>query len=334
MPLVSTSVNLAPPGAIVSTLRTVDGVKLRAARWARESGARGTVALLGGRGEFIEKHFETIGDLLSRGFAVAAFDWRGQGGSERQLRNARKGHIDDFRLYERDFGAFLIDVLTPSCPRPWYGLAHSMGAAILLQIAHADRCPFARIALTSPMIAIANIRRPKLAHALVETLDLLGFGGAFAPGGGPTPIALTPFDGNPLTSDPVRFARMASSLRADPSIGLGWPTVGWLHAAFRVTRQFADFDYAREILTPTMVIGCGRDRVVDLRACERFSSRLRAGRFIVIEGAEHEILIERDLFRDQFWAAFDAFIPGRENVDAMAVPAEAAKQERSPLAAR
>ena len=83
-----------------------------------------------------------------------------------------------------------------------------------------------------------------------------------------------------------------------------------------------------------MVIGCGRDRVVDLRACERFSSRLRAGRFIVIEGAEHEILIERDLFRDQFWAAFDAFIPGRENVDAMAVPAEAAKQERSPLAAR
>jgi len=39
---------------------------------------------------------------------------------------------------------------------------------------------------------------------------------------------------------------------------------------------------------------------------------MRAGRLIVIEGAEHEILMERDAFRDQFWAAFDRFIPGVE----------------------
>jgi lysophospholipase len=30
----------------------------------------------------------------------------------------------------------------------------------------------------------------------------------------------------------------------------------------------------------------------------------------VIEGAKHEILIERDMFRRQFWAAFDQFVPG------------------------
>ena len=27
-------------------------------------------------------------------------------------------------------------------------------------------------------------------------------------------------------------------------------------------------------------------------------------------GAEHEVLMERDAVREQFWAAFDAFIPG------------------------
>ena len=59
---------------------------------------RGTVAILGGRGEFIEKYFEVAEDLLSRGLAVATMDWRGQGGSERPLRNARKGHVDDFRI--------------------------------------------------------------------------------------------------------------------------------------------------------------------------------------------------------------------------------------------
>lgn len=39
---------------------------------------------------------------------------------------------------------------------------------------------------------------------------------------------------------------------------------------------------------------------------------MRVGRIIVVEGAEHEILIERDVFRRQFWAAFDKFVPGSE----------------------
>ncbi len=32
----------------------------------------------------------------------------------------------------------------------------------------------------------------------------------------------------------------------------------------------------------------------------------------MIDGAEHEILNERDSLRDQFWAAFDAFVHGGE----------------------
>ena len=37
--------------------------------------------MLTGRTEYVEKYFETIGDILERGFAVAILDWRGQGGS-------------------------------------------------------------------------------------------------------------------------------------------------------------------------------------------------------------------------------------------------------------
>ena len=314
MPLVTTAVNLAPPGAVVETLLAIDGVKLRVARWMPEGRPRGSVALLGGRGEFIEKHFETIADLLSRGLCVAALDWRGQGGSERQLDNPLKGHIDDFSLYERDFGALVQDVMAPYCPRPWFGLGHSMGAAVLLMIAHAQRCPFERLVLISPMIEIFGVRQHPAARLMIEAMDMIGLGGAFTPRGRKVPIGLAPFEGNPLTSDPVRFARMASSLRADKSIGVAFPTVGWLHAAFRLMRQFEDFDYAREILTPTLVLIAGQDRVTDPRAAERFASRLRAGRFIVVNGAMHEILIERDRFRDQFWAAFDAFVPGIEGV--------------------
>ena len=132
MPLVATPENPAPPGAVVETLIAVDGVRLRSARWSPPGQPRGTVAIFGGRAEFIEKYHETIGDLLARGLAVAMLDWRGQGGSERQLRNRRKGHIDDFSLYLRDLDAILDQVLEPFCPKPWFALGHSMGGAVSL----------------------------------------------------------------------------------------------------------------------------------------------------------------------------------------------------------
>ncbi|MFZ1962505.1 MAG: alpha/beta hydrolase [Roseiarcus sp.] len=320
MHLVSTPDNPIPTGAIVASAYAVDGAKLRTARWTPPWAARGTIVILGGRADFIEKYFETIQQALDRGFAVATMDWRGQGGSARQLKNPRKGHIDDFSLYERDLEALVSEVLDPSCPRPWYGLCHSMGAAILLAVARAGRCPFERLALTSPMIALAGPKRPRLARLVAEVLDAVGLGGAFVPGGGPSIVVAGPFAGNPLTSDPARFARTSGVVAAEPDLGLGWPTIGWLHAAFRLMREFEEPDFPRRTLTPILVIAAGADRVADTRATERFALRLRAGRLIVIDGAQHEILMERDVFRDRFWAAFDSFIPGVEAERARAAP--------------
>ncbi|MDE3177544.1 MAG: alpha/beta hydrolase [Pseudomonadota bacterium] len=297
-----------PSGAEERELVALDGVRLRAARWT-PSHARGTVVLLGGRTEFIEKYAETIADLLARGLAVATLDWRGQGGSERQLADPYKGHIDDFALYERDFVAFVREVL-PDCPRPWIGLCHSMGGAIMLRIAHAGRCPFDRLALSAPMIALYGQAEPRWARRLVEALDALGLGGLYAPGGGGRPYGLSPFEGNVLTSDPVRYARFGDVLRAHPALGLGGPTIGWVHAALRLMREFAEPDYPRAIAMPILVIACGADRVVDTRSVERFASRLRAGSLIVIDGARHEAMFERDPLRELFFKAFDAFALG------------------------
>ncbi len=318
MRLVSTPDNPIPPGAIVASVRAVDGVRLRTARWVPPVTSRGTVAILGGRAEFIEKYFETIQQLLDRGFAVATMDWRGQGGSARQLKNARKGHIDDFSFYERDLDAFVSEVLGPSCPQPWFGLCHSIGAAIMLAVARAGRCPFDRLVLTSPMIALAGSKRPRAARLIAEALDAVGLGGAFVPGGGSKNVATEPFAGNVNTSDPTRYARTSRVIETEPELGLGWPTIGWAHAAFRLMRRFEDPDFPRRTLTPILVVASGADRLTDTRATERFASRLRAGRLIVVDGAEHEIMVERDIFRDRFWAAFDSFIPGVEGEKARA----------------
>jgi lysophospholipase len=313
--------NPVPEGAILVGLTTSDGANLRAVRWAAAGQPRGTVVVLTGRAEFIEKYFETIAELLARGFAVVALDWRGQGLSERQLRNRRKGHIDDFEVYERDLAALREQVLEALCPRPWFALGHCMAAAILLQQARVGRSPFARIVVTSPMIDLYRVRFKAGARIFVEGLDILGLGGAFVPGGRGRSAFLQPFSETVMTSDAARHARTAAILKAAPQLGVGDPTIGWTNAAFRAMQQFEDADYPRRTLTPILVIAAGADRVVATPVIELFGSRLKAGRFITLPYARHDILAERDHFRSQFWAAFDAFIPGVEDKLAMSLTA-------------
>ena len=38
--------------------------------------------------------------------------------------------------------------------------------------------------------------------------------------------------------------------------------------------------------------------------------RLRAGSHLIVAGSRHELMHEQDRYRVQFWAAFDAFVPG------------------------
>ncbi len=308
MTLTSTPNNPAPRGAIEEHIRAADGVRLRTARWVPSSPI-GTVVLLGGRGEFIEKYFEAIGELLTRGFAVAAMDWRGQGGSDRPLRNARKGHVDDFFQFESDLDALVAKILERNCPRPWIGLSHSMGASVLLGALGAGRCPFERLALISPMIAVKGLNHRRGARAAIAALNCLGMGNAFAPGSGGENQWLASFEGNVFTSDEGRFARIAKLVAACPDLRLGGPTIGWTHAAFRHMSRLDHSRFPRSKLNSILIVAAGADRVTDTSATMRLASRLGAA-LVVIDGAQHEILIERDVLRAKFWAAFDEFVAG------------------------
>ncbi len=147
MTLVSIPANPVPDDVVAGTFKTPDGVSLRFARWAPPRGRKGTVCLFQGRSEFIEKYFETARDLRARGFAVATFDWRGQGMSERALGNPRKGHVRNFAQYQIDLESFINEIVLPDCPPPLFALGQSMGATILLHAAYAGHRWFDRMVL-------------------------------------------------------------------------------------------------------------------------------------------------------------------------------------------
>jgi len=310
MKVVSIPANPVPEKMITGMLKTPDGVLLRFARFEPPAGRRGTVCIFTGRTEWIEKYFETIRDLRARGFAVAILDWRGQGLSDRALHDRRKGFVRSFAEYDLDLETFMREIVLPDCPPPLFAIAHSMGAAVLIRAAHRGHRWFDRIVLSAPMIALGQINRMSSAGALVRAMRLAGLGPRYVPGRYRGVMDLRPFAGNILTGDPVRYARNAAILEAAPALALGGPTIAWCDAAFRTMRALRDPSYPARIRQPILVVGAGRDAIVSNAAIEDFATLLRAGSHLVVVGAQHEILMEQDRYRAQFWAAFDAFVPG------------------------
>lgn len=292
-------------------MRARDGTELRHAIWRPTAKPQmGTVCVFTGRAEFIEKYFEVVAELRRRGFGVAMIDRRGQGGSGRPLSDPRKGHVDDFSQYDADLRAFMREVVLPDCQGPFFALGHSTGGHILLRAA-TSRSWFERMVLVSPMIELAPMRTPApLMKIGVELAALLGLGDSYVPGASRDPVELRPFEGNPLTSDRDRFMRTREVLVAAPRLALGSPTIGWLHAALRSMAIIGAIDYPFRVRVPTLILSAGNDVVVSTRAIEEFAVQLKAGHHVSLAGASHEILMERDDIRAQFWAAFDSYVPG------------------------
>jgi lysophospholipase len=310
MRLISIPANPVPDNVVTGTIKTPDGVALRFARFAPPAGRRGTVCIFTGRTEWIEKYFETVRDLRSRGFAVAILDWRGQGLSDRAFDDRLKGHVGSFSEFEIDLETFMREVVLPDCPPPFFALAHSMGATVVIRAMYRGHRWFDRVVLSAPMLGIASVKSTAIASALLRALRFGGFGAMYVPGRYKGVLDLRSFAGNILTGDPVRYARNAAILEAEPALGLGGPTVTWCDAAFHAMRTMAGPSYPAHIRQPILIVGAGRDAIVSNTAIEEFAMLLRAGSHLVVTGAQHEILMEQDRYRSQFWAAFDAFVPG------------------------
>jgi len=302
--------NPIPKGARSGFFSTSDKVRLRYGLFPKQGGgARGTIVLVQGRTEFIEKYFETIGDFQKRGFAVATFDLRGQGGSDRLIGNRRHGHVENFDDYWTDLHDFHKGIVLPDCPPPYYLVGHSTGGLVGLLAATRDRLMFDRVFLSSPMVSLPGLPFSlKWSSRLVDAARFLGL--STVPVGRREDKAQTEagFEGNPLTSDKARYMRSVEILKARPDLSIGLPTLGWIGSSLAAMRRANGDDFPARLKIPVFICAAALDTVVDTGATEALGLRLRAGHHVIISGARHELFMETDAIRAQVFAAFDAFV--------------------------
>lgn len=286
------------------------GARLRYACWNARGAARGSVVVLTGRGEFIEKYAtEVVGELLGRGYAVFALDWRGQGLSDRPLADRGKGHIDGFATYMADLRLFVETIVVPAAPRPVLAICHSMGAHIMMrELAENGSGPFAAAALVSPMTALA--REAMLRSVLMVLPEMPTIEERYLFGTGPFVLLAREFDSNFVTHDDRRYRFTEKWFAADPRLTLGGPTLGWARQAVRSMLASLAPGYLERIALPVVLISAGQDPLIDIRSHGPVAARLKHGELLTIAGAKHEVMMETDDLRALFWEAFDRLAKG------------------------
>ncbi len=282
-----------------------DGGYLRAAVFPAKN-ARATIVLTAGRSEFIEKYFEVIGDLQKRGFSVATMDWRGQGLSERLLPVREKGHIQDFGVYRADLRLFGEAIVRKRLPSPLVLMTHSMGGTPALQMLADGDDTYCAAVLSAPMTRLFDGLLRRIGVRLIaQAATRIGLSRYAIAGVKEHSMA---FEGNILTSDKVRHARFRDLQSAAPNATIREPTYGWIRAATEAMDDLHRPGRFANLKTPTLIVSAGNDHLVRSSDHQQLAKQSRLIECVTIDGALHEMLMERDEIRNQFWRAFDRFV--------------------------
>ncbi len=299
-----------PAAAAITRWQAPDGWSHRRFDWAAPANVRprGSLLFQTGRGDMFEKYLEVFAHWHVRGWSIAAFDWRGQGGSGRCTPAGDCGDIDRFETYLDDLAAFWSQ-WTAEGPRVLIG--HSMGGHLALRAVVERRVDPAACVLVAPMLGLRSPVGSRFGERMARVLSAMGSPLRPAWKGNERPHTVRPREAM-LTHDPARYSDELWWQGTDAALRTGPPSWRWVIDAFRSTRELRTDSALATVTVPVQMLVADADALVDPRAAIDIAGRLPDVELLRF-GAEsaHEILREADPVRSRAIAAIDAFLDAR-----------------------
>ena len=293
-------------GGVLVFCLTQDKKLIRYALW--EKGKRGLIIFLNGRNEYIEKYNSAYRSFQSKGFAVVTLDWRGQGLSSKGKFN--NGNVDSFKDYQLDLQAVLNIPQLKNFKGDRFLIAHSTGACIGARSLDSKQYTIKAAIFLGPLWGWGDSLGNKLVRSSIaitsKLFTSLGLGQLSC--GPPTKIPYifkTSLENNCHTSDAHQFKRLQDIINHDPRLSIGAPSFSWIASADREIRKITSRCLNK---IPTLIVVGSEDSLICKSAAKKISDGSPTSRFVKIQNARHEILIEKKEIQLIFWKEFDDFL--------------------------
>lgn len=231
-----------------------DKAQLFRQSWRPDDGEpAGVLVLVHGLGDHSGLYPFLVEHLVARGWAVHAYDQRGNGRSP-----GRRGHVDRWADFREDLDRFLAEVAAEEPGRPRFLLGNSLGGLVVLEYAVGRSAALAGVIAVAPALTLAGVPAPLLlagrimsalwpSFTLETGLDLSG-------------IARDPGLAQLIVADPL-FHRKASARLSTEIAG----------AMRRV------LDGAAGFRSPLLLVHGGADRMVPPAGTRELARRLPDG---------------------------------------------------------
>ncbi|WP_245646739.1 alpha/beta fold hydrolase [Sphingomonas soli] len=292
-----------PRDATISYWAARDGWPIRRFDWPADA-ARGSILLIGGRGDIFEKYLEAFEHWRLQGWSVTALDLRGHGGSGRASESELVGHTESFAALVDDLADFWRDWRGGG---PRVAMGHSMGGHVLLRALTERRLDPEAAVLLSPMVRIRSPLGSWLSGRIARNMCKRGdpARAAWRPkssaGARADADAMLTSDYGRLLDEQWWHARM-------PGTQMGPPSWSWLAEAFASSDLLWRRRDLSHLTTPLLFLLAEQDRLTVSRASSALARRLPNARVAQFKSAGHELLREVDPVRDAALHAIDSFL--------------------------
>lgn len=301
-----------PAGFQWGAFTNAKGANIRYGSLAPEGEPKGTMIIVPGFRETIEKYFEVVREMNAKGFTVHVMDWRGQGGSDRFLKDSpQKMFSDGYGEHIETLHQFATSVIQKPAA-PLILVAHSMGAHIGLRYLKEHEGVFDSAILTSPMMDIVTSPVPKVvARRMADFARIGNCAKKYVPGGSDWDEKRETQDSVKKTNDLVRGSVIKEIFKEKPELQAGAPTYGWIYHTFKSIDILNDEKYLKAIKTPLLMQISDDDVIVENKASERAARLLPNCTCVHISKAKHEIWMESDNVRNSWTAQVESFLKNR-----------------------